>query len=329
MLQSNGRVWGPVNSEDLVDVPGTPWVIASGMRGPTAPLGRLYAIDRRDRSCNEVFPYDADFAAHERYGDSPVLDPADFEPHGIDVGTGPDDTPQVYVVNHGAGVRESVEVFDLHLDGPRPRLTWVGSVTAPAGTWGNDVARLPGGGFLLSSTTDITEGLEKGFARQLAGEETGQVVEWSPDAGWSVVAGSVINSTNGVAASPDGKTVFVAGWKSECIRRIRRSADGAPDVRTVPAGILVDNLTWTADGKLLAAGCFDTTVEQFAAAYWGSQPKVGFPSRVLRIDPDSLEIEVLVEYGPEEFGVATTGLAVGDEIWVGAARDQGIGVFTA
>ena len=42
-----GRVWGPINAEDLALVPDSDWVITSGMTGPGAPQGRLYAIDRR------------------------------------------------------------------------------------------------------------------------------------------------------------------------------------------------------------------------------------------------------------------------------------------
>jgi hypothetical protein len=45
------------------------------------------------------------------------------------------------------------------------------------------------------------------------------------------------------------------------------------------------------------------------------------------VDPDSLGTETVVAYGPETFGAATTGLQVGDEIWVGAARDQGLARF--
>jgi sugar lactone lactonase YvrE len=328
MLKMTGRLWGPINAEDLVPVPGTAWVVTSGMRGPTAPLGRLYAIDTRNGSCAEFFPYNAAFAAHPRYGDTPPLELAEFEPHGIDVGSSPEGTPQLYVVNHGGGARESVEVFDLAPDGSRPRLTWVGSVTAPPGTWGNDVAAIVGGGFLLSSTTDISGGVENGLERMAAGEETGMVSEWRPGAGWSTVPGSTINSANGVAASSDGSTVFVAGWRSQCIRRIRRG-NGTPEVTTEPAGILVDNITWTPGGKLLAAGACDATMADFNAAYFSPEPRVAFPSRVLRIDPDTLAIETVAEYDPAEFGVATVAIAVGDEIWVGGAREQGIAVFSA
>jgi DNA-binding beta-propeller fold protein YncE len=193
----------------------------------------------------------------------------------------------------------------------------------PAGTWGNDVAALPGGGFLVSSTTDISDGLEKGMARMGAGEETGCVVEWTPEQGWSVLPGSAINSANGVAVTPDGGTVYVAGWRSRCVRRITRGP-GGPETSEVAVDIMVDNLTWTPDGALLAAGATEATMEDFATAYFGPAPQVAFDSRILRIDASTLAVEAVAEQADPSVGVATTALQVGSELWVGAARDQGL-----
>lgn len=312
------RVHGPVNAEDLALVPGTDWVLTSGMRGPTASRGRLYAVDARDRSCAEVFPYGARTAT----GIEP-LDPAVFTPHGIDVGSVADGTPVLLVVDHGRG--ESIARFAVGLDTERPRLTYLGSVLMPVGTRGNDVAALGDGGFLASTVTDTSAGFEEGMRRMLAGEETGGVVRWSPSAGWSVVPGSWINSANGVAAR--GGTVFVAGWRSACLRRIRCCPGRSPEVRTVETGCLTDNLTWAADGALLAAGAVGVDAQGFTAAYHRPDLCVPFSSRVLRIDPESLGIETVVEYDAPGLGVATTALEVGSEIWVGTARGAGVDVY--
>jgi hypothetical protein len=45
------------------------------------------------------------------------------------------------------------------------------------------------------------------------------------------------------------------------------------------------------------------------------------------VDPDTLAVEELIDYGPNTFGAATTALQVGREIWVGTARDQGLARF--
>jgi hypothetical protein len=169
--------------------------------------------------------------------------------------------------------------------------------------------------------------MERGFTEDA---DTGGVLEWSAAEGWRLLPGTGINVANGVAASPDGQWVFIGGWAGRCIKKVRRSPNALgtePEIVTVPAPILVDNLTWTRDGKLLAAGAYDTSVQAFVEGHFSGEPRMAAPSQVIRIDPDSLAIDVVVDYGVETFGAATTGLHVGDEIWVGAARDQGLARF--
>jgi sugar lactone lactonase YvrE len=316
-----GLIRGPVNAEDLVVLAGTRWVVASGMRGPSSGHGRLYPLDVVEGTCHELFPARASYTLDEaRFGPLVELDPIHFEPHGLDATVRPDGVGEVYVVNHGW--RESIEVFEVDLDGAVPSLTWIGGATMPAGTVGNDVAAVPGGGFL---TGDRTGGLAENRSKIASGEATGKVVEWSADDGWQEIPGNDISSSNGVAVSADGAWAYVAGWASRRIKKVARS--GGPRARVVAADFMVDNLTWTRSGHLLAAGVYDTTMDQFLDAYLGGTPDVRFPSRVVRVDPDTLEMVVVVEYGPEIFGAATTGLEVGDEIWVGTARGHGIARF--
>lgn len=320
-----GYVWGPINAEDLVDVPGTPWIVTSGMIGPGAPLGRLYVVHRDDFSCSELFPYRLTQALDEaRFGTQAPLDPDLLAPHGIDVAIRPDGVAELFVVNHGG--RESVEVFELLFDEARPALRWIGGVEMPGTTLGNDLAAVRGGGFVISTTGDIAGATQQSMADAAAGGDTGGVLEWSTAEGWRLLPGTGIFVANGVAASRDGEWVFIGGWGGRCIKKVRRGV-ADPEVFTVPAPIMVDNLTWTRDGKLLAAGAYDTTVQQFVEAHFSGDPRTAAPSMVIRIDPDSLAIDVVVDYGPETFGAATTGLHVGDEIWVGAARDQGLARF--
>lgn len=200
----SGIVRGPINAEDLMPIPGTDWIIACGHVGPTVRCGRLYVVNTKDRSCTELFPYNVTIDVDEKiYGLTDGLDLTALRPHGLDVGAGPDDQPTLYVVNHGG--KESVEVFKIDLRGSYPSLTWTGSVTLPAGLWGNDVACLEGGGFVVSSSFDIGEGMQTAFARMRAGEPSGSVAEWSPSIGWKILAGGYLNSANGVAVSSDGK----------------------------------------------------------------------------------------------------------------------------
>lgn len=323
MHRLTGIIRGPINAEDLEPIPGTTWVLTSGMMGPTATRGHLYAVDRETHSCRQVFPYDADLALDEQtYGHS-ELDIAEFEPHGLDVAVGPDGRIVAYVVNHGG--RESVEVFDVDVAGAVPRLTWVGSLTLPSGLWGNDVAALPGGGFVVSSSFDISESAEAGFAASAAGEPTGTAAEWTPTGGWKHLVGSEINSANGVAVSADGAWVYIAGWASKCLRKFPRTP-GAGEPVEVPCDVMIDNITWSEDGRsLLATGAYDTSVADFATEFYGTSPFVRCPTKVWRFDAETLEAELVAEYGIDEFTVATTAVEVGDEIWLGSMRAEGIG----
>jgi hypothetical protein len=327
MFELTGIIRGPINPEDVMPIPGSPWVITSGMTGPTAPLGRLYGIDTRDLSCAEIFPWDGDFKADEYYGPfEGALDPAVFEPHGIDVAIGPDGQPRLYVVNHGG--KESVEIFRVHLSGPKPRLTWIGSLTLPVGIWGNDLVQSDKGGVIVSSSFDISEGMEKGQLDMAAGLPNGAVAEWAPGEGWTILEGGALNSPNGVALSTDGGWVYLAGWRSKCLRKFSRGTTPV-EIHEAPCDVMIDNITWSADGKsILATGVYDTPMETFAEAFWAGDARVRFPTRVWRFDAETLESELIAEYGPDDYGVATTAVEIGDEIWLGCMRFDGVARLT-
>jgi hypothetical protein len=322
--QLAGYIAGPVNAEDLVVAPGGEWVLTSGMTGPTAPLGRLYAVRVEDGACSEIYPYGAARALdRRRFADQPELNPLKFRPHGIDVTVQPDGRAELYVVNHGGF--ESVEVFEVQLDGPRPSLKWTGGVKLPGSAVGNDVAAADDG-FVVSTTGDPNGRNEVSVEQAIAGADTGGVLEWSPADGWVTLPGTQINTANGVAVSPDGDWIYIGGWNSRCIRKVRRGQTD-PDPTTVTVSMMVDNLTWSASGRLLAAGTYGTSMQDFLASHFGPNPRMGIPSRVLGVDPETLEVEELIDYGPDTFGAATTALQVGREIWVGTARDQGLARF--
>jgi hypothetical protein len=322
--QLAGYIAGPVNAEDLGVAPGGEWVLTPGMTGPTAPLGRLYAVRVEDGACNEIFPYGAACVLNnQRFVEQPDLDPFKFRPHGIDVTLRPDGRTELYVVNHRGS--ESVEVFDVDLDGPRPALRWLGGVELPGSAVGNDVAAVEDG-FVVSTTGDPHGRSAVSVEQAMSGADTSGVLEWSRAGGWVALPGTQINTANGVAVSPDGEWVYTGGWNSRCVKRVRRGG-AEPDTTTVPVNIMVDNLTWSASGRLLAAGTYGTSMEDFLAGHFGPNPRLGIPSRVLGIDPETLATEELIDYRPDTFGAATTALQVGREIWVGTARDQGLARF--
>jgi hypothetical protein len=321
MTEPVGFVRGPVNAEDLAAVPSHPWVVTSGMTGAGQTEGRLYAVHTRDHSSGEVFPAGVSYR-HDRvrFGELGPLDPAQFQPHSLDVIVRGDGACELYVVHHLA--RESVEVFEIRVGAGRPELCWVGAVPLPAPLIANSVAAVPGGGFVASANRHISG------PRSRTEPDTGAVYEWSPGDGWRRLAGSEIDSANGIAVSGDGGSVYLSGWRSACLKRIPRGGSPAAPASTVPTTILTDNLTWTRGGALLAAGPCDISADAYVAAVFGSGSPLLPASRVISVDPASLAVETVLEYPGGVFGGATSALEVGDEIWVGSGHHPDLARFS-
>jgi hypothetical protein len=257
-------VCGPLNAEDLVAVPGTRWIIASGMTGGTTPeRGALHLVDTRTKSAKKLFPaadpqLRPDKAAYGACPGAPDLDK--FSAHGLNIRAGKNGLHTLYVVNHGG--REAIEIFALDAKSAEPTLAWIGCAVMPTHTWPNSVAPLPDGGLVVTNMFDPDD---KAVPDKLAaGETTGAVYEWHPDSGFKLVPGSEMSGNNGIEASRDGKWIYVAAWGNKAVVRLPR-AGGAVRRQELPAGFQVDNLRWAPDGKLLVAGQDVPAKEVFAS----------------------------------------------------------------
>lgn len=82
-----GFLCGPLNAEDLLRVPGTDWVIASGMDGGSAGThGSLHLVNARDKSWKMLFSGINPQVRPDKatYGDCPgAPDLGKFSAHGI------------------------------------------------------------------------------------------------------------------------------------------------------------------------------------------------------------------------------------------------------
>lgn len=316
-------ITGLYNSEDLAPIPDTRWMIASGMDSIGHPAGHLYMVDVDAKTASEVFPertaWEPDVAT---YGDVARPDIDTFCGHGVALRPGADGTHTLYVVNHGG--RESIEVFTVDASGDgEPTLTWVGAVIQDTGVWGNAVAPLPDGGIVVTNYLDL--GDPTAADKVLAGEVTGNLKEWHTGEGWTDVPGSEICAPNGVEVSPDGRWYFVCSWSPKQFARISRGME--PVQRDViDVDFLADNVKWSADDTLLVAGQRSTAEEVFLTY---TDIDIGnFPVAVVEIDPETLAVRDLVRLEHEIFGCASTGIYVGDDLWVGSARSDRIAWFT-
>src|SRR5688572_24873835 len=123
-------ICGLQNPEDVVPVPGTRWLLTSGM----APGAGLTAVDTQAKSVRKLYaPGTADARADRtRFANCPgPLDPKQAVLHGLALRPAAGGRYTVYATNHGG--RESVEVFELTVGAGAavPAAAWIGCVLLP------------------------------------------------------------------------------------------------------------------------------------------------------------------------------------------------------
>ncbi|MFB9267355.1 SMP-30/gluconolactonase/LRE family protein [Bradyrhizobium erythrophlei] len=310
-----GFVEGVWNPEDLVELPGTSWVIVSGMRS-ARHAGCLFKVDT-------ARPSRASELRWETAGEKARLGPHIFDPHGIAARLLADGRFELLVVDHGGG--EAIDRLVLELRQEGPVVVEGDRVEQPPQTSANAVAHLPDGGFVMTSMFDPADNDK--LSRFARAEATGQVWRWSPSTGWSRFGDLQMSGANGIAVSGDGRSVIGCEWAA---RRVWRLDEHGRPVSSAETDFLPDNLRWTSDGYLLLAGQADRPEAVFGCEARGERCPLAF--KVARVDPVSLAIEPLIVMDEADatasgFGGATGALMVGEQIWVGSFTGERIGIF--
>ena len=310
-------VCGPRNAEDLVLIPGTEWIIGSGLAADAA----IYLVNAQQKTWTGLYPGNAPRAQQdmETYGACPgAPDPATFISHGLNLRPGADRHSMLYVVGHGG--REAIEVFDVDANGEIPVLTWLGCVLTPDGMEANSVASLADGSLL--ATIPLHTGVS--IAEILARKATGGVYRWSPgETGFTMVQGTELPYANGIEVSVDGHEFYVASSGLFTIIAYSNSQPARLLRSSEPLPFVPDNLHMGGDGRLLTAGMnIDDPVcgnvaqsSEFSLEAFASCPR---PFTVLAIDPQSMRGEVIAS-GPANklFSNITMALFAGSELWIG------------
>ena len=303
-------VCGPIDSEDLITIPDSPWILVSGMQDE----GHLYLADTRSTGSFVAYPGNTPSHRHdaETYSKCPGPLPSGFRPHGLNVRPDNSGRHTLYVVRHGG--REAVEIFELDTTQEPPSLTWIGCVLPPESVNGNAVVPLPEGGFAL--TNFLRFGDSNAMANLQSGGPTGEVWEWHHDSDWKIVPDSEISGANGIEISPDGQWFYIGAWGSQSF--IRLSRNKLPVTKeTVALGFNVDNIHWAPDGSLLAAGQGGGTDTVLACLTQGDCSNM--TNDVVKIDPHTLQIQQLIHYPSDAHVISgTAAVQVGSEIWVGS-----------
>jgi hypothetical protein len=311
-------ICGLQNPEDVVVVPGTRWLLASGM----APGAGLTLVDTQAKATRKLYAPGtaAARADRTRFANCPgPLDAKQAVLHGLALRAAAGGRYTVYATNHGG--RESVEVFELTVGSGGaagvPSATWIGCVLLPAKLAANSVAAFSDG--TLVATVLILPG--RTFEDAFAGRNTGIVLHWTPGTPAFVeLKGTELVANNGIETSPDDREFYVASTSTRRVYAFSRAKPGAGPLRFAQLKDFgPDNVRWTSDNRLITAGLVD---DEPAC---GGRPKdekgircpMGYA--VVTIDPKTMTATEIAR-GPRTPSFTGTAMAavVGNELWLGS-----------
>lgn len=307
-------VCGLTNPEDLVAVPGTPWIIASGMAGGAnftainSMTGESKPLTVTSADLNRMYPRDC----------SAPPEASEFESHGLNLRDVQNGRLTLHVVGHGA--REAIEIYDVDTTPEGPSLTWKGCILMPEGLAANSVAAFEDGSIV--ATVLFTPG--KTFADAVVDKEpTGAVYKWElGDEGFTLIAGSELPANNGIEVSEDGGEIYVASSGLQTIVAFSNTNPTEQLRTTAPLPITPDNVHMSPDGKLLTAGMKNDVPEcggppgpEHSIEILAACPR---GSIAIEIEPATMADRVLVETPAlEVFSNATMVLPAGGRYWFG------------
>jgi hypothetical protein len=304
-------VCGVTNPEDLVLVPGTHWIVSSGM----ADGAGFYLVDAQAGTA-AVLPFAAQPDPTFSSCTTPPT-PQSLNTHGLSLRSGGAGRAKLYVVGHGA--REAIEVFDVDATGAQPTLTWRGCVPMPEGLAANSVASFPDGS--LVATVLFLPG--KTFLDSVTRKPTGAVFEWSPgDAGFTLVEGTELPANNGIEVSADGREFYVASSGLQTIVAFSRGNPARQLRTTRPLPFTPDNVHLGPDGRLLTAGMANDVPEcggppgpEHDIPRLAACPR---PTIAVAIDPATMRDTVIATTPADpKFSNATMVLTAEGQAWIG------------
>ena len=236
--------------EDLVLVPGTRWLIASGMAAGSG----MHLIDTQAKIARRLYgpSISTSRADKAKFVACPgPLDPKQAILHGLSLRPAQTGHYTLYATNHGG--RESIEVFDLDARGAAPTATWIGCVLMPNNWAANSVAVFSDGGIV--ATVLVLPG--KTFQDVWASRNTGVVVMWTPGSKeFRTLTGTELPGNNGIETSPDDREFYVASIGLKRVVAYSRANPSKPLRFAQLKEIGPDNLRFVGD-RLYTAGIID------------------------------------------------------------------------
>lgn len=234
--------------EDLLALPETDWLIASGF----APGAGLQLIDTQTRKLEPWYTGSAAQVAFDAkaFPDCPgPPQPALFNTRGLSLRPIRPGVHRLLVVNHGG--REAIEVFDVSTGSDKPpKLLWRGCMPMPEGQVANSVAQFADGTVLATVLT--RPGTSIGDF--MLGRVTGGVWQRSPkDSAFRLLPGTELPGNNGIETDPDQRRFYVVAFGWHAVVVFDRENTARPVAKITAPDFMPDNIHWTG-GRLLLAG---------------------------------------------------------------------------
>ncbi len=304
-----------VSPEDMVPLPGNEAILISGYGSAQKP-GGLVLFPLADETPKTLYSggSDAD-KAEAGWGDPACTPPPKdkFNAHGIDLVRRSDGRLELLVVQHFG--REAVEFFELTGSGTDWNVAWKGCVLAPPDASLNEVVALPNGDFYTTKMASISGASD--FTQAIPTEPTGHAFAWTAKDGYRKIEGTDGVMPNGIAASADGKTLYLNVTMQSEVRKIDVATGKLLGTASVK---MPDNVTWAPDGKrLLVASLHGFETTNFGVCVDVQQGACPIPFSIQAVDADTMTaLGPVYESTGAPMGGGTVGLQVGDELFVGS-----------
>ncbi|MDG2502003.1 MAG: hypothetical protein P8M77_06385 [Porticoccaceae bacterium] len=252
-------------------------------------------------------------------------------PHGIDLVTRDDGRYQLAVVNHMA--HESIEMFELVALEQEPQeqaedierinqwgLVWRGCAVAPKGNFINDLSLLKDGSLFVSHMYDYDFSTTDFLTHAITKQDTGYVMHWDQQNGFSQVTGTEGAQPNGIAYDEERGLLYVAFNLSD--RVVVIDLDRAETLHSFSLNA-PDNLVLK-DGSLWVTNLDHEIVDALSCE--NSSPCT-LPFTVTQLDAATLKQLSSWSFILEPFGLPTVALPLGNEVLIGSFHADRLAFF--
>lgn len=291
---------GVVGPEDHTIDPETGIVYLSG-------YDRVSAIAGNPKP-GAIWTYDLNDPSATPVNITPDAD-AGFQPHGISLYVGEDGARRLFVINHGNG-QQAVDVFDV-VDGGLSKVT---TVTGELLRTPNDLVAVSPEAFYFSNDHRfLTDDFMRPFEDFLGLPMTDAVFYDGTE--FRTVAPNV-KGANGINVSADGQTLYLSAARGGALHVYDRDATSGDLTyqKSIELPGLPDNIELLPDGQLLVA--LHPKALDLLAHF--DDPAQNAPSQIVKVDPESGDVETIFLSLGEDLSAASTGAIYKDRLIIGA-----------